>query len=707
LGSLIYYNINFTNRQGDDVLIRITDRQDYDYTGDNPITQIDLIGYAPALELETFNVNEDKFNPILGLRATIKFKSTSTVNFSTFSTGADYRFWVRVTVNSTDIPFNGWLVMDDNQQAFLPPGQPVVLTATDNFGSLKDIEFSDSNGARPSGKHRIIEIISWCLRKTEGPYPSEGAAIYDGIKVAMNLFEGDHHSTVNNCPLNQTYIDVRTFEKNVKEFENCNTVLTKILISLNCRVCQYNNFWYILRIDEYKNSAFVVHNYGLGGNYISRTLGATFDKDLDGTNIFFIKAQTLQRIQRPYKSSSIKKNYQLPEEFFPNMNFEQGDVIDDVPPTRTFNLDNWTLLRGEPGAYSTVDAAVVVLIQRTYTATDYVDEHYISITPKTNAGAIASTDETYIESEPAYICVKDKFTASIDWRTVVPSFDGGLFFIMLFTLHGDDGSWWQLGNETISDPTTPFKWWDTSNFTLNTGAGKVFIDFDNTDTTEWQTQEIEAPPAPVTGTLYVRLHQLDQTASLGDNITIHYQNFSINYSAYINGTYRMLTGEQFKMSTEDNYTKKFDEEFYLFDAPCKMFKGAMFYFDSPNYLLTAGWIDFAMEQYAIPDILDLYYRFLHWQTNAVWNQNRLETWVINSYLFGLDTANGYVGLIHKYSILDQDEPVNRMSFIILSMRQNWHDCTWQATLAEINDSDNVRQGGGTNGENFEFKYLEE
>ena len=91
MGQIIFYDINFTNKQGDDVLVRITDRKDYDYTGDNTVTTVDLLAYAPALELETFNVNEDKFNPILGLRATIKFKSTSTVNFSTFSTGEDYK----------------------------------------------------------------------------------------------------------------------------------------------------------------------------------------------------------------------------------------------------------------------------------------------------------------------------------------------------------------------------------------------------------------------------------------------------------------------------------------------------------------------------------------------------------------------------------------------------------------------------------------
>jgi hypothetical protein len=703
MGQIIFYDIEFQNKQGDDVLIRITDRKDYDYTGFNDTTTIPLIGYAPALELETFNTNEDKYNPIIGQRATIRFKSTETVNFSTFSSGEDYRFFVRVTVNTTDIIFNGWLVMDDNSQLFLPAGQEVVLTATDNFGVLRDIELSDFDGNRPEGKHRIIEIISWCLRKTEGPYPSEGAAIYDGIKVAMNLFEFNHHSTVNNCPLNQTYIDIRTFEKG-EELEDCHTVLTKILTSLMCRVCQYNNYWYILRIDEYKNSAFVIHNYQLGGTYIDRTLGVTLDKDLEA-DIIFIDAQTIQRIQRPYKSTAITHELEFPDEFFPNMSFERGTVTDDVTPTRTYDLDNWTLLRGEPGAY--VATTSTVRIERTYTAEDYVDEHYIVITPISGEATLASTDQTYIESEESGICIKDKFSASIDWRVPDGGANGNQYFILLFIIHGDDGTYWQLGNETISDPSTPMKWWDTSNFTVATGAGKIEIDFTTIDETQWQTQTIDAPPAPVSGVLTARIHQLNQTNVAGDTKDIQYQNFDFTYEPYINGSYRRFSTVQFKMSSSLLTAKKFEDQFYLFDAPCSMYKGAMFYEDTGDYLLTSQWVDFAMEQYAIPDLLDFGYAFLHWQCNAVWNQNRLETWILNSFLFGLDTANGYVSPIHKFSAMSQSDPLSRMSFLILSMRQNWHDCTWQATLAEINDSASVRQGGNSNGENFEFKYLEE
>jgi hypothetical protein len=706
MGQLIFYDIEFLNRQGDTVLIRITDRELYDPTGDNTTETVSLIGYAPALELETFNVEEDKFNAIVGQRATIRFRSTDTVNFSTFARGEDYRFFVRITVNSTDIIFNGWLVMEDNQQPFLPAGQEVVLTATDNFGALKDVELSDSNGARPTGKYRLIEIISWCLRKTEGPYPGEGAAIYDGIKVADNMFEFNHHSTVDNCPLNQTYVDIRTFEKKPGELEDCNTVLTKILFSRGLRVCQYNNYWYILRIDEYKNSAFVIHNYGLGGNYISRTLGATLDKELDSNAITFIDAQTLQRIQRPYKSARCFANLEFPEEIPANVKFINGAVDDDVLPLKTFQIDNWTLGRGF-GTHATtpnVDAR----IWRRYNSAGYENERYAVLTPQASSGG----ELNYIRSEAIEICEKDKFNFSFSYSADQDNSVNGPASISIaaIALHGIDSSVWILGDNSTA-PGDEVPEWKLSDASHNTNADYYKWFFSSSsgseDYRDWKDYSIEAPPAPVAGEVFIHFFAANQLGGTSiDDFAIRYNNVEFEYIPLVNGSYNTYTGIEFKMHTDDLYTKKLDEQFWLFDAPCKSYKGAMFYLDSGVYYNTSAWVDFAMEQYAIPDLLDFGYEHTHWMCNAMWNQARLETWILPSNLFGFDVANGYVSPIHKFSLPAQLAPVTNMNFIILGMRQNWHDCTWTATLATVNDTTNVRQGGNSAGENFEFKYLE-
>jgi hypothetical protein len=697
-GSLTIYRIEFLNRQSDTVLIEITDRSLYSAGGEAATeTYIDLVGYAPALELETFNVEENKFSPIIGHRATIRFKSTDAVNFATFSSGPDYSFWTRVTLNGTQIIFTGWLVMDDNSQAFLPTGQEVVLIATDNFGSLRDIELSDLDDLRPEGQYRLIEIIAWCLRKTEGPWVSEGSFTYSGIKVAMNLFEFNHHTTVNNCPLNQTFVDIRTFEKNPGELEDCHTVLTKILTSLMCRVCQYNNYWYILRIDEYKNSAFIIHNYSTDGAYTSRTTGVTLDKLLDSEDITFIDAQTLQRIQRPYKSTVITHDLELPSEIPANNAFLRGTERADADPTLTeFDISNWTQYKGPPNVANDGDAFIRVL----YNSAGYETDRFVCFPVQ------VTNLQYYIESEPIYVCVGDKFSFSVDVRhdgQVETSAGSGNYNVAQIRLYADDSTYYTLDPQ---DESTSFSSWVASDSTWSTNNRyfKRFYDGTEDDTT-WNSvgQTFEyLPEIPKAGYLTVCLHQTKKS----DQFETHFSNLSFDYIPLVGGTYQELSGQQFKMSTSLKTSRKFEQQYYLFDAPCKSFKGALHYTDTVNYLLTSQWVDFAMEQYAIPDLLDFGYAFLHWQCNAVWNQNRLETWILNSYLYGLDVANDYASPIHKYSMPFQLEPLSRMSFLILSMRQNWHDCTWQATIAEINDSDDVRQGGEGNGENFEFKYLE-
>lgn len=692
MGLITNYIIRFRNAQLIDVEVKITDYKLYDSTGDNTVAEVPLIGIAPAFELESFNTAEDKFNPIIAQRATIRFKSTNEVSFSTFASGEDYRFFVRATYNAgANFIFSGWLVMDDNYMAYLPPGQPVVLSAIDNLGVLKNIELSDFDEARPQGKHKLIKIIAWCLKKTNGNFLS----YTDRIKVASNLFESNHHSFVNNCPLNQTYVDVLTFEKSIGKFEDCFTVLQKILFSLGARGCYYENDFYILRIDEYKNSAFVLHTYDTGGSYISRTLGFTLDKNI-GTDIPFIQAETIQRIQRPFKSAICEIDHDFPKELPCNKSFKRGTARPDVDDTLTeYDIECWTQYKGPPNVTNDGDAFIRVLNSPSNLET----ERFVVFPVQ------PTDDQYYIESEPIYVCPKDKFSLNVDIRhdgQVETAATTGNYNVMQVRLYADDGTYYIL--DPVDD-LTPLASWVVSNASWS--INRYFKRFyDGTeDDTEWHNigDTFENLPAiPKTGYITICLHQTKKS----DQFETHFANLSFEYVPLVDGSYKITSGEQFKMSTLLYYTKEFNEKYFLFDAPCKSFKGAMFYEDSGDYFLTANWIDFAMETYAIPDLLNYAYSFLHWQCNAAWNQTRLETWLLQSYLYGFDFANGHPGLIHKYSILNAISPVNRMNFIALSMRQNWHDCTWRVTFAGINDTANVRQGGNSNGENFEFKYLE-
>lgn len=705
--SLIHYDIYFRNKELDEVHVRISDYSNYDPFDANPATFVTLTGVAPAFEIETFNTNEDKYSPILGQRATIRFKSTNAVNFSTFAQGEDYRFFVRATYsNDTKFIFSGWLLMDENQQAYLPPGQPVTLYATDGLGLLKDIELSTFTGARPSGKYRLIEVLAWCLRKTEGPFPGWGSSVMDGIKVADNLFENNHDNT-DNCPLNQTYVDVLTFEKSVTEYEDCYTVLEKILFSRGARVCYYNNFWYVMRIDEYKNTAFFLTTYSIGGTYQS-TATTFLDKylDSDGTGIYghidFVQAQTIQRLQRPSKSVSINVEHRFPEETPLNAAFLHGAVIDDVLPLKTFVIDNWTLLRGFGSHATTTNSSAQ--IWRRYNSLEYETERYAVLTTPSSSGG----ERNYIKSSDIQICADDKFTFSFDYSADTDNAINGPASIAVacLALYGDDASVWILGDNisAIGDEQVPE--WKLSDANHDTNADYYFWFFDALsgadDYRDWQSYSIAAPPAPVTGSVRIHFFAANQLGSAIDDFDIRYNNVKFDYTPVIGASYKETSGERYKMSTTDNYSKKTEQEYFLFDAPCKMFKGAMFYLNMGVYYLTSAWFDRVMNNYSPSEMLTIGERYLKWQVYYLWNQSRLPTLILNASLFGLDTANtSYAGLIHSYGVLNALSPTNNKYFIILSMRQDWHNCQWAGTFAEVNWNADRRSAG-----DFEFKYLE-
>gem|GEM_PF-2645245 len=145
--------------------------------------EVILVTLAPAgdpLHISTEDNNEDKFTPTKSKRATIKFLSDSNTNLETFSSGPDDRFYVTIQIENQFI-FYGFLMLDDQGEPFLPPTNEVTLTANDRLKALKDIDLTDDDLVTLRGKHRIADILAYCLKKTR---------LTLGIKVINNLRHG-------------------------------------------------------------------------------------------------------------------------------------------------------------------------------------------------------------------------------------------------------------------------------------------------------------------------------------------------------------------------------------------------------------------------------------------------------------------------------------------------------------------------------------
>lgn len=518
---------------------------------------------APIV-LQTIDNSEDKFTPIKSKSCTISVFTNDDVNAMTFAGGGDTQYKVEVAVNNeSEIIYTGWLSLSDLGQTFQPDPNVLTLTATDGIAFLKDIPLTDDANRFLTNNHQLIRYISWALKKT---------GIELEIWIQMNLLEED---AIYDYPqyhfYNTVYLNAQTFEEEVGVLENCYSVLEKILGEF-CILSQQKNVWFIKSVDEANYSDFRICKFTADGEPIEY-ITESFTKSIGSTqDIAFMNDDARLSLIRPFKSVEQNFSYDYPAEIIANIAFERGALITDVTPTeKSYKFDDWTVIQGVPGFYAAPTSTAT--IRRVFDSNDYEEDRYVVITPKT--GPLYSLDLiTYARSEAFYIQERDKFSVSVDWR--LPAATGltgtGEFLLLEVVLYGDDGSWWVLGTPTVG--STEYKWYDTQNWTLNGRKPEVPVDF-NLDLTEWQTINWDAPAAPVTGKLYLWLHQFNQLVTTSDNVDIWYSNLSFDYIPYINGSYQKYTGQSHISEQDIDTIASRKNSVYMTDAPKIEIKGSM------------------------------------------------------------------------------------------------------------------------------------
>lgn len=493
------------------------------------------------------------------------------------------------------------------------------------------------------------------------------------------------------------YVDAKTFEDEIGTCINCYSVLEKIL-GEDCILTQYAGNWWIIRIDEYDNNLIKVREWNNEGTFIADITPATYLKSIGSTEALqWVSAtQTIQR-DRPLNKLIEKYDYETPAEIVCNIDFSRGDYIADVSTTeKKYELDCWTLREGFPGAYGSVDGTTAT-IHRKFNDSNYEKERYVVLTPRTTNES-GSSQPTYIESSALAVDEKDKVSVSVNWRLSAGIATGGNgnARLMRLILAGNDGSYWILGEASTGDGIP--KWFDTAGWTLNTAKGDVSLDFDVLNEEEWQTLSWDTPPMPVTGNMYIWLNQFNQLSSSDDNKEIWYNNLSVEYTAFINGSYQKYSGQQHKVTrTDTGYFAKREEQVYISDSPKKLFKGALLIERDSVFVLAEYF--YASNVFTAPPSADYRKPFGEMQALSVWNQYRNANW-IHELTIG-EIGDNWPDLIHKYEITDAHVSTSNKYFICTGFSQNWKTGAMKLTLIECYDT----VLGKIYDDPHEFKYL--
>lgn len=734
-------------------------------------TIIPLQAGGTPLIISASNNDEDKFTPIRSKSAQIQFVTDTSAGLdsSTFSQGADNLWKVEIYLQDTpQLIFQGFLMMADNHQPFQPDPQYVTLTATDHLAALKEAALVDFNDINPIGKYRVADLIAMCLRKTglelsffvvnnlragsgiltntatissSGQYivvnttnffyPGQeftltGTATHDGTyhvdHVVQSIVTEVHLVENITAPgevapsavftdtassfhwYDNVYIDAKTFEKIIGSSENCYTVLSKLL-GEDCYITQWHGQWFIMRVDEIDNNPFYIAEFTAAGVYVS-TATDDFSKSVGAAEDYrFANADTLLRFVRPHQFVKETFNYDFPAEIPCNKDFSRGDYVSGTNP-KLYDITCWTKRRGVPGGYN-APITITAFIQRTFNDNDYEIDRLIYITPQTGHTGFSSTDDEYIESEGIPVNISDKFEGSIQWKfnTNIGSSAADLR-LFRFILIGDDGSGWILGEATPGDGKPV--WYDTSGFTGNTGKGATPVVFGSQDETEWQSIDWNAPPIPMSGTLYIWLNQAYTNAAVPSGEIISYANLRFDYIPLINGTYSRTTGQstQVTRTNPDGYIVNRDNEVFVSDSPLPIAKGSMFLLIGGAYKLFPNWFR-SINGLDTGDI----HPFGYLQAYSVWNQYKGVNDPITGRGIGINIFSGSVlgltdswpDVVNKFSLTDMNTQTNNRNFMLISVQQDWKLCQWTATFIEVFNT----EIGKTYTDPFSFRYLTE
>lgn len=740
----------------------------YYFTTDTEI-ELDLAD-NPVRIFVTDN-EEDKFTPIRSKSCEIRVHTSPNIDITTFTDGGDNRYFVEVAVGSlSGVVFSGWLSIQDITQDFQPHPNVLVLTATDGLGFLRDLPLTDYDGAEFSGENRLIDYISGALKKTGldldivaemnirevdyAPFTDvvsfvapntilvpngrnyiagqkvkfSGTASNNGvftissvasIIVAQSLTVVE--TTVNEANVSATvdfydghfyntiYLDCKTFEADINEFEDCYTVLEKIL-GENSTLFQQNNRWYIKRPDEIDQQLSERYFWDAAGTFQYVLSSADLKKQIGADNslytLCFMNQDALVSATRPHKFVRHEFLYETPKEIVCNINFSRGDELADLGDgEKTYQLDCWTLREGVPGFYGTVDGTTAT-IHRIFNGDDYETERYIVLTPRTTFETSSINDVTYIESQPIILQEKDKFTVSVDWRleNSIGTGGNGSCRLLRCVLEGDDGNWYILGEDTVGDNDP--KWYNTTGWTTNTAKGAVSLDYDILDETEWNGVSWSAPPVPVGGKLYLWLNQFNQLNSSEDNVDIWYNNLSFSYIPFVNGSYKVFAGQYHKSEQNGDFKGSRTKQVYISDSPKRLFKGSLLKYNGSRYVLTEGFYNHLVFPSGPPS-QDYIHPFGEIQNQDVWNQYRRRFFAFEGTLDGLDTDKTFESLPdlpdlhHYYEINDSSAMTNNKKFMLLHTEQDLDGCETNVYLVEAYDSLESKDYLG-----HEFKYIE-
>lgn len=617
-------------------------------------------GVRPVVFRE-FNTDEDIFKPIRTFLCELQIQTNvNGVTLDTFIATNDTDIQVIVHYNgyygiST---WYGYIIQDDIEEVWDDGNHYLIVRAAEGFGLLKSIPFAVA-GAEPIGKYTPLQFIENALSTL---YPAGVTADY---WVLNNLFHDSMLDTAGRHPLNQCYVEAKTFQQEATVYDDCYTVIEKICTAFGQSIFFDGSVWFF-RPEELYTS----YNNNLRFANVTSVnqfeILARYDIEIGvGREMQPIMPEMLRSLNRKTKFDEIDFYYNGFDEMLQNETFARGALITSGATSKEFSVDSWTFRRG---LLDSTTAGTGNFRAREIYNSSLVGgllERYIFMDLATPASSnqFAKSQTVAVPSLGTI-----KFTVDVKWANSLPVDYVSVAWIVLegfgsvYSLN-QDGTWYSVG--TLASATNPF-----TSIALDISASTNIVE------TDWNTIQVESLPVPFAGNVTVFLgSQTYSTANI-----VYYKNMEFEYlSSFESGQdIRKILGINSYYEKLDTVNNSFKQEIYLDDHFSALHKGAIFQSDQTT-LTDADWYRyrFAGESFGFRRQNDT----AHWEHNR-FNRNKID---VNMYGISWDTGSGYKWMGFKNTFRFMDDDINKIYYPANIAEIDLVNNTWSGTLVEVWD----------------------
>ena len=621
---------------------------------------IELTAGARPVVFREYNTSEDIFKPIRAFLCEIQIQTNvNGVSLDTFTANNDTDIEVRVLFGGYTI-FNGFLLQDDFEEVWDDGNHYLVIRAADGFGLLKSIPFA-VGGAEAIGKYTPLQFIE---NATSTIYPAGITADY---WLLNNLFHDSMVDTAGRHPLNQCYLDAKTFQQEGTQYDDSYTVIEKICRAFGMSMFFYRNQAWFFRPEELYTS----YNNNLRFANVTSVnqfqILARYDVEVGiGREMQPIMPEMLRSLNRKTKFDEIDFYYNEFDEVLQNETFARGTLTTTGADYKEFTVDSWTYGFGNI-SNTTPPSSGVLRAREDYNValTGALKERYVYFPIQSLAIGDLSH---WIKSQTINITNNNSVELSVDFRfqSYLSALNPVAFVILQASVSqfyslDENGNWVSYGSLSTAYST------------------RITVDTSSTSgitITDWNTIQVQSIPIPASGTLTVYL----SAATSSTSNFAYFKNFNFKVKSAFESTtdLRRIKGINSYYNKAITVNNSFKQEIFLDDHFSSLFKGAIFQSDQTT-LTDADWYRyrFAGESFG----------FRRQNDTAYWEHNRFNRNKIDVNMYGLWWDNAgtpdFIGFVNTFRFMDDD--INKIYYPANISEIDLVNATWSGTLVEVWD----------------------